>query len=195
MERPEAPPAPPLPLSAAEFSALARRHARPLHAFLCGLVRDREQAHDLTQDAFCAAWEAAQRATPPFVAGGPEVNMRRWLYRVAYRRAIDVRRRGQVIQWETLPGLDDSALDEQLAVGAFDDMVVEREAMERALGTLGQQDAACLLLLVVHGFTAVEAARILDASPEAVAKRLARAKQRLLVAYRAENTAAVEERR
>lgn len=184
MERPDSAP---LPLSAAAYSALASRYARPLHAFLCGLVRDREQAHDLLQDTFCAAWVAAQRATPPFVADGPEVNMRRWLFRVAYRRAIDARRRGQVIQWESLPELDNPDVDKRLAVDAFDSFVVEREAMDRALATLDQRDAACLLLLVVHGFTAAEAAQILEATPQAVAKRLSRAKQRLLATFRAQN--------
>jgi DNA-directed RNA polymerase specialized sigma24 family protein len=47
-----------------------------------------------------------------------------------------------------------------------------------------------LLLIVVQGFTAAEAAQIIGATPQAVAKRFARAKQRLRAAYLAQNPAA-----
>ena len=63
------------------------------------------------------------------------------------------------------------------------------EALAVALKELSTTDAACLLLIVVHGFTAAEAGRVLDASPQAVAKRLSRAKQRLLALYLAHNPA------
>jgi DNA-directed RNA polymerase specialized sigma24 family protein len=42
---------------------------------------------------------------------------------------------------------------------------------------------ACLLLNIVQGFTSAEIAQILNFSPEAAKKRLARAKQRLRAAY------------
>jgi DNA-directed RNA polymerase specialized sigma24 family protein len=43
------------------------------------------------------------------------------------------------------------------------------------------------LLIIVQGFTAAEAGQIIGASPQAVAKRLSRAKQRLRDAYLAQN--------
>jgi DNA-directed RNA polymerase specialized sigma24 family protein len=56
-----------------------------------------------------------------------------------------------------------------------------------ALAELAGDDAACLLLNTLYGFTAAEIATILDLSPEAAKKRLSRAKRRLRAAYLAQN--------
>jgi DNA-directed RNA polymerase specialized sigma24 family protein len=66
---------------------------------------------------------------------------------------------------------------------AFEDQIAESEALNRALSGLAPEDIACLLLIVMQGFTAAEAGAIIGASAQAVAKRIARAKRRLLDAY------------
>ena len=65
-----------------------------------------------------------------------------------------------------------------------------RQAVRAALAVLTPADAACLLLMVVQGFTAMETAQVIGATPQAVAKRFARAKQRLRAAYLAQNPTA-----
>lgn len=180
-------------LSLDAFTALARRYTQPLHVFLCGLVHDPELARDLLQDTFIAAWSAARQGTPPLVANGDEAGMRRWLYRVAYRRAVDTLRRRRLIRWESLHDLLDR--DELPAVAySFEELIVESEAMQRALATLNPEDTACLLLMVVQGFTAQEAAAIIGSSAMAMGKRIGRAKRRLLSAYLAQNASAAEGR-
>ncbi len=82
---------------------------------------------------------------------------------------------------------DAPALDEIEAVVSFEDQIAESEALGRALAGLAPEDVACLLLIVVQGFTAAEAGQVIGASPQAVAKRIARAKRRLLNAYLAED--------
>jgi DNA-directed RNA polymerase specialized sigma24 family protein len=69
----------------------------------------------------------------------------------------------------------------------FDDQIAEGEVLRKALARLEPQDAACLLLNVMQGFTAMEIALILDITPPAAKKRVFRAKQRLGDAYFAEN--------
>jgi DNA-directed RNA polymerase specialized sigma24 family protein len=64
--------------------------------------------------------------------------------------------------------------------------------MRNALEQLSAEDAACLLLIVVHGFTAAETGVILGASTSAVAKRLSRAKRRLLAIYLAKEAISQE---
>jgi DNA-directed RNA polymerase specialized sigma24 family protein len=59
--------------------------------------------------------------------------------------------------------------------------------MQRALATLNPEDSACLLLMVVQGFTAQEAAAIIGSSATAMGKRIGRAKRRLLSAYLTQN--------
>ncbi len=175
-------------LSLDAFTALARRYTQPLHVFLCGLVHDPELARDLLQDTFIAAWSAAQQGTPPLVANGDEAGIRRWLYRVAYRRAVDSLRRRRLIHWESLHALlDFERLPGNSASYSFEELVAESEAMQRALATLSPEDSACLLLMVVQGFTAQEAAAIIGSSATAMGKRIGRAKSRLLSAYLAQN--------
>ena len=115
----------PLHLSLDAFTALARRYTQPLHVFLCGLVHDPELARDLLQDTFIAAWSATQQGTPPLVADGDEAGIRRWLYRVAYRRAVDSLRRRRLIHWESLHALLDRAS-------------CQEDAIPRVRGTIGR---------------------------------------------------------
>ena len=174
-------PAPALALE--EFSALLDRSQWPLYTFLRGIVGEEEQARDLMQDTFCEAWRVAQRSTAPFDAGRAESEARRWLFHVAYQRAVSALRHRRVIRWESLE--EPGALDAREAhttrgfSGEFEDRVAERQAMGAALAALSPQDAACLLLVVVYEFTAAEVGQIVGASAQAVAKRFARAKQRL----------------
>lgn len=65
----------------------------------------------------------------------------------------------------------------------FEDQIVESAAMQAALAGLTPKDKTCLLLIVGQGFTAAEAAQIMGDSPQAVAKRISRARQRLLEVY------------
>jgi len=175
-------------LSHAEFVGIVERHQRPLHGFLFGLLRDREQARDLAQDTFSAAWRAAQVAAPPFATGDDDEGRRRWLFATAYHRAISALRRRRFVRWESFERFgarqDPPAGDDGLS---FEDQVAELEALRAALARLDPQDVACLLLRIVQGFSAAEVGQIVGATPEVVTKRLSRAKQRLRAAYEAEN--------
>ena len=190
MEHAEAAGACAISVSLDTFSTLAHRYTQPLYVFLRGLVGDPELARDLLQDAYCAAWDAAQRGTPPFVADGDLIAMRRWLYRVAYRRVIETWRRRRVIRWESLDALQaDEAdhADPADPAASFEDVLAESEAMARALAVLPMEDVACLLLMVVQGFTAREAAAAVGSTATAMSKRVGRAKRRLLTVYQAQN--------
>ena len=171
---------PPFPLE--RFTDLLERCQWPLFTFLRDIVGEEEQARDLAQDTFYDAWRVAQRSLPPFDSAGSEPGMRRWLFRAGYNRAISALRRRRLIQW--LP------LESVTIALSFEDQLAEGQAVRAALAVLSPVDAACLLLIVVQGFTAVEAAQIIGATPQAIAKRFARAKQRLRAAYLAQNPAA-----
>lgn len=167
----------------ADFASLVEGCQQPLYAFLRGIVADGEAARDLVQDTFCAAWQLAQRGSPPFDAtSGREDSVRRWLFHAAYNRAISLVRRRRLISWHSL---DVPASDDILAHASvgFEDQLAEAHVMQAALLTLAPADAACLLLIAAHDFTAAEVSQIVGASPQAVAKRFARAKKRLRDAY------------
>ena len=179
------------PLSSDAFTVLVERYQQPLYAFLRGFVEHGEQAHDLTQDTFAAAWRATQARVAPFMAEVAEEEHRRWLYRIAYRRAVDMLRRRRLVRWETL---DPIAETETGDLPPFEDQVIEGEALRAALAELPRQDVACLLLRIVHGFSAAEAGEIMGASAEVITKRLSRARQRLRAAYLEQNPSSRQER-
>lgn len=176
------------PLTFSDFTELVERHERELYVFLRGIVRDAEQARDLLQDTFYDAWRAVKREAPPFDGPAKPVEQRRWLYHTAYCRAVSALRRHRLIRWESLHRTE-AALEANgpLTLATFEDAVAESEAVSAALADLAPEDAACLLLTVVRGFTAAEAAAILGASPQAIARRISRAKRRLLTVYLAQN--------
>ena len=167
-------------LSEDEFACLVDAHQHRLHAYLAGLTRQPEQAFDLVQETFYDAWQAACKAKPPFMPGTAEGDIRRWLYRVATNNAISMLRHHRLIRWEPLDNHAESLPAEGMA---FEDHLAESDILGAALARLAPQDAACLLLRVVHGFSAREAAQILNTTPDNVNTRLARAKQRLRAAY------------
>lgn len=171
-----------------EFEDLLASAQRPLFAFVAGLVGDVELARDIVQDVFCDAWRALRREAPPFSDPLDSADQRRWLFHAAYCDAASAIRRGSLIKWEPL---NSRAEPESLGAGRgqpFEDLVVERQALDAALAMVSPEDAACLLLNVLQGFTAQEIGQILGVSTDASKKRLARARRRLREAYLALNT-------
>lgn len=176
-------PSPATPLSHAGFAAMVDQHQHALHVFLWGMARHEEQARDLLQDTFHDAWRAARGGVPPFVAGAVDEEMRRWLFAVAYRKVISLRRRQRLLRWDSLEAASERASLIEPESGSFENHIAEEEALSAALAQLTPTDAACLLLRVVQGFSAAEVGHIVGATPEVITKRLSRAKQRLRAAY------------
>jgi RNA polymerase sigma factor (sigma-70 family) len=166
-----------------KFNGAFAREQQTLRGFVRGLTGDSEQARDITQDVFVFAWRAAKEGAPPFASDADERAIRRWLYCVACRRAISARRHERVLSIESLDEEHAPHRERLTTPGAFDERIAERDALTTALADLETDDAACLLLNVVQGFTAREVATILDITPAAAKKRLTRAKQRLRDAY------------
>jgi RNA polymerase sigma factor (sigma-70 family) len=177
----------------ATFDATLAREQQALRGFVRGLVGDAEQARDIAQDVFLVAWRAVKEGAAPFAPDADERAIRRWLYCVAYRRAISARRHDHVLTIESLDEERTLHRARLAAPDAFDERVAERDTLISALGDLETDDAACLLLNVVQGFTAREIAVMLEITSDAAKKRLTRAKQRLRDAYFAREEAPAKE--
>lgn len=170
-------------LSHAAFTSLVDTQQHRLLAFLQGIIGRPEPAFDLVQDTFYDAWRSAQRGDAPFVLGTPEDEVRRWLFRAGYNNAISWLRRKRLIHWESLEQIDEPHTPMMDVPLSFEDQLAEGDALQSALRQLSPPDVACLLLRVVHGFSAAETGLILHTSADNVNTRLARAKQRLRAAY------------
>ena len=176
------------PLSHAGFTAVVDRHQHALYTFLRGMARHDEQARDLLQDTFHDAWRAARDGAPPFALGVADEEMRRWLFAVAYRKVISLRRRQRLLRWDSLEDAPEALRIVALESSSFENRLAEGEALSAALAQLTPTDAACLLLRIIQGFSAAEVGNIVGATPEVITKRLSRAKQRLRAAYLALET-------
>lgn len=137
---------------------------------------DRDRAEDLAQETFARAVEA------------PPTNPRPWLFAVALnlvredgRRTVRQGRRLQLLRAESpdaAPAPDDEF-----------DRGESRDAVRRALAALTERDREALLLKA-EGFNYEEIAATLGMSRGAIGTTLARARRRLLEAYRTQGRSA-----
>jgi RNA polymerase sigma factor (sigma-70 family) len=185
MSRNEPPASPASRRTPVAFATLLDRWQVPLLHFVRELVGDAEEARDLTQDVFYDAWRAAQSGQIDL--SRDESTLRSWVFRAGYHRAMSALRRRRVIRWEALESDDEGELPLPDHAAPFEERVIEHATLAAALATLSASDAACLILIVVQGFTPAEVAAIVGKTPAAVAKQFARARLRLHHAYLAQD--------
>ena len=162
----------------AAFSRLMTATKGDLHRFITRYVGDPDEALDLTQETYAAAWVSIRRYDPgrPFGA---------WLRTIALNKCRDWSRRRRVRRLvRGVMGLD---APEAMAVGdpepGAEDRMDDRRRVERltrALGELPDSQRAPLLLAVLEARSHAEIGQILRLSSKAVELRIARARKALL---------------
>ena len=144
-----------------ELEALVRAYTPALLRYCTGLLGCEADAQDAVQATFIKAWE--RRHT---LRGGGQDNERAWLYRIAYRSALDMlraaRRAEQRKPPEPLP--PDPGITESL---------------RDALNTLDPLDRALVLERVLDGLDYAALARIHQRPAAYLRTRYHRAKRRL----------------
>ncbi len=153
----------------AAWQALIDRHMTRLVGFAWHVLGDRADAEDVAQEALIRL----MRKAPDWKPGGAKV--RSWLYRVATNLCIDIKRKVR-------PG----QLDENLPIaeqgtgeGETDRRISIEQSVRRALDLLPERQRVALVLVHYHGFSNPEAARMMDATVEAVESMLARGRRAL----------------
>ena len=125
---------------------LYERESRWLLGVAMRIVRDRDAAHDVLQDAFLQIW---QRASTYQRALG---SARGWVYRVVRHRALDeVRRTGR----ETAVGDDiDAYADTHAGVQDIaEPSAIDAVLLNRCLATLDDRKRECVVYAFVEGYT------------------------------------------
>lgn len=125
------------------------RDARWLLAVVQRIVRDRDTAHDVLQDAFLLVW---QRASTYQRALG---SARGWVYTVVRHRALDEARR---VRPEQAVGDDLDAIAErhgfQASASAEQEQSHSRaEAIERCMEALDGRKRECIAYAFIEGYT------------------------------------------
>jgi RNA polymerase sigma factor (sigma-70 family) len=126
------------------LKALYEREARWLLGVAQRIVRDRDAAHDVLQDAFLHVW---QRASTYQRALG---SARGWIYTVVRHRALDeVRRAGR----QPVADGDVEDLADHVPAGMAHGSTADSEALERCLEKLEQRRRDCIVSAFVEGYT------------------------------------------
>lgn len=155
------------------FAEIMRRHRDPLHRLLRGHVGDAEEALDLVQDCFAAAWRNLGR----FDRSRP---LRPWLARIAINRARDLHRRRALRRLFAFgEGREEAVPDEAPRADAITEGRQDLDRVWAAIARLPERLRETLLLRAIEGLSQAETADVLGIGEKAVETRLYRARAKL----------------
>lgn len=151
------------------FDEIVVRHGAFALRVAAKLVRDRQVAEDVVQEAMVRAWSQANRFDPE------RARFTTWLYRIVVNLCIDYHRRAHP---EPMPENFDPV---DPAAGAHEllENHERQAALARALMDLPARQRAAMTLIYDEGLSGAEAARVLGLSAKAVERLLARARASL----------------
>ncbi|MDB5839540.1 MAG: polymerase subunit sigma [Herminiimonas sp.] len=158
------------------FSKLTREHYAQVWRFLFKWVKNRDDAEELAQETFMAAWRSLSR----FRA---DSKFSTWLLGIALNLARNHHNRSASRNREV--ELDETAhLDMPASPGSdpqvqFEHMAAIR-ALDRALDRLPPDMREVMLLIKVEGLSMEQAASMLDVPLGTIKSRLSRGKEKLL---------------
>lgn len=126
--------------------ALYEREARWLLGVAHRIVRDRDTAHDVLQEAFLLIWQRAATYRRALGSG------RGWIYTVVRHRALDEARRSNR---EIAAGDDIEALADAAGLQGHDAELPHADAtsLNRCLEALEARRRECILFAFVEGYT------------------------------------------
>lgn len=160
----------------AAFGELVERHQHVVFRTALGALRSREDAEDVTQDTFVAAFRDLARFRN-------ESSFRTWVLTIAWNRVRD--RRRSVARWLrvfTMNGNGDGGLEAIVGDPSSERALVDDEArrlVRTLVGALPPRYRDPLLITVFGGQTFEEAGRVLKI-PSGTAKWRAKEARRLL---------------
>lgn len=162
------------------YGALMARHRDAVYRIVRGHVGDGDEALDVTQETFIAAFAALARYD------GAR-SFRVWIARIALNKCRDWARRRAVRRFFTRARPIDDALDIADGDAAADDVLHARRELARvnmAIAALPPSIRDVLLLRTIEQMSQADTAQVLGISEKAVETRLYRARAKLIVFMR-----------
>jgi len=166
------------------YRALVERYQRRVYNLAFSLVKSKEDAADIAQDAFVKAYQSLDRFKG-------EASFYTWLYRITNNLAIDLlRRRHPGESLDADPTSQDDPGEMQAGVGVLGTRLGTNpqrsalrrelaEKMEEALGQIPEKHRAILLLREVEGLSYEEIAESLEIPKGTVMSRLFHARSKM----------------
>jgi RNA polymerase sigma-70 factor, ECF subfamily len=166
------------------FRELVERYQRKILSVALGMVQNRDDALELTQETFVKAYENLGKFKG-------ESSFYTWLYRIVVNLTIDARRRGRrrpTVAIEDMPGGEDlpaSITDRDLADPYQQVRASEIGArVTEAINELTPDHKAVILLREVEGLSYEDISRVMQCSKGTVMSRLHYARKKLQVKLR-----------
>jgi RNA polymerase sigma-70 factor (ECF subfamily) len=162
------------------FGKLVERYQRRVYALAFGILRQREDAWDVAQEAFVKAYRNLDR-----FAG--QAAFYTWLYRIAYNLSLDVLRargrRDTVALDENAAAVEQAIREEGRPQDAAPNELHERRetalAVQKAMEKLSEKHRAIIVLREIEGLSYEEMAEVLGISKGTVMSRLFHARKNL----------------
>jgi RNA polymerase sigma factor (sigma-70 family) len=165
----------------AAFDVLIRKYRERLYGIIYNMTANREDAADLTQDAFIKAFQSIQRF-------GGQASFFTWLYRIGVNSTVTHLRKSRLRSFFSLETIDSDAPVARDIVEALTDKTggerdaYVRELQERlngAMQKLSIKHRTVVTLFEIDGLSHQEIAEVMDCSVGTVRSRLHYAKQLL----------------
>ena len=166
-----------------DFDGLVDRYEKPIYNLVYRLLGDREEAADLTQETFVAAYRS-------YSTFRGESTAYTWLYRIAVNKCKNkFKEKDRRKEYEGLSldgGVDDEGsrnVIEKSVISENPEAVLRRkelkEQIEQAITKLPPDYRVVAVLRDLHGLSYEEIAKTADLSVDVVRTRLARARNML----------------
>jgi RNA polymerase sigma-70 factor (ECF subfamily) len=164
--------------NATHFGELVRRHSRRVYGISFGVLKNREDAEDNLQNAFCKAYGKIQQ-----FEGKSQFST--WLTRIAINEALMTLRKRRLERLtfcanteedtevrESKPEIRDSGADPER-------LCLTKELATKAVGALRPTPKRTFMLQHAEGWTSQELAEALDVTKDTVKSRIFRARLRM----------------
>jgi RNA polymerase sigma factor (sigma-70 family) len=168
----------------AAFEALCARYQSRLLSFCRHMLSSREDAEDVLQEVFAAAFNAV-------LADEREINVRPWLYRIARNRSLNHLRRASAVGVDSM---DVHFADHGMSTG---DRAIRRESFRELLGDvheLPETQRTALLLREIDALSYEQIAQAMETTVPSVKSLLVRARISLAEAAEARKLSCAEVR-
>lgn len=165
----------------AAFDGLIRKYRERLYAVIYNMIGNREDAADLTQDAFIKAFQSIKRFSG-------ESAFFTWLYRIGVNAALGHLRKHRLRQFFSLDKVDEDNQPAAEVIAALTvDLTADRdtyvkelqEKLNEALQKLSIKHRTVVTLFEIDGMSHQQIAEVMDCSVGTVRSRLHYAKQLL----------------
>ena len=161
------------------FEGIVREYEKSVYNIALRMTGDREDALDVSQEAFLKAYHAL-----PLFRGESKFSV--WLYRIVSNACLDFlreRKRRAEVSLSVGDEEDETAemeiRDESLSPETLYERKLTREAVQRGLLSLPEDQRKILLLREIQGFSYEEIGRILSLESGTVKSRIFRARRKL----------------